>query len=145
METRYVHEHTIYIYTLRIYMYILCIYVSIPKFMPYKHVFTMYVHVCTMYVHVKAMFQHIKWITSGTHDAPAQLRLPFHTNKGSQGTINNMSQQDMIQLGWVQPVPASALRSALSGNHNSSCKFSPIHSQSANLIGIQRRTGCAVL
>ena len=110
----------------------------------------MYVFVTCMYLYLwihfmKSVFWHIKWITSGTHGAPAQIRLPFHTPKGSQGTINNMSQQDMIQLGWVQPVPASALRSALSGNHNSSCKFSPIHSQSANLIGIQRMTGCAVM
>ena len=42
----------------------------------------------------------------------------------------------------VQPLPGSALWSALSGNPSSSCKFSPIHS--ANLVGSQRRTGFAV-
>ena len=43
----------------------------------------------------------------------------------------------------VQPVPGSALILALSGNPNLSCRFSPIHS--ANLVGDQRKAGCAVL
>ena len=70
----------------------------------YVNVYSMYVHVCIVYVQylwihsMKAVFWHIEWITSGTHDAPAQIRLPFHTPKGTQGTINNMSLQDMIQL-----------------------------------------------
>ncbi len=70
----------------------------------YVNVYDMYVHVCTMYVHylrihsMKAVFWHIKWIISGTHDAPAQFWVPFHTPKGSQGTINHMSLQNMIQL-----------------------------------------------
>ena len=70
----------------------------------YVNVYNMYIHVYTMYVHylwihsMKSVFWHIKWITSGTHDSPAQIRLPFHTPKGTQGTINNMSLQDMIQL-----------------------------------------------
>ena len=52
-----------------------------------------------LWIHsMKVVFWHIKWITSGTHDAPAQIRLPFHTPKCAQGTINNMSLQDMIQL-----------------------------------------------
>ncbi len=64
----------------------------------------MYINVYTMYVHylwihsMKSVFWHKKWITSGTHDSPAQIRLPFHTPKGTQGTINNMStmqQQDL--------------------------------------------------
>ena len=63
----------------------------------------MYVFVTCMYLYLwihfmKSVFWHIKWITSGTHGAPAQIRLPFHTSKGSQGTINNMSLQYMIQL-----------------------------------------------
>ena len=63
----------------------------------------MYIHVTCMYSYLgvetmKAMFRHIKRITPGTHDTPAQLRLPFHTTKGSQCAINNMSLQYMIQL-----------------------------------------------
>ena len=60
----------------------------------------MYVFVMCMYLYpwIHFMKSDIKWITSGTHGAPAQIRLPFHTSKGSQGTINNMSLQYMIQL-----------------------------------------------
>ena len=56
--------------------------------------------VCTIPLNsfVKAVLWHIKWITSGTHDAPAQIRLPFHTSKCSQGTIYNMTLQNEIQL-----------------------------------------------
>ncbi len=67
-------------------------------------VYLMYVHVCIVYVQylwihsVKAVFWHITWIKSGTHDAPAQFRLPFHTSKGSQGTMDNMILQKVIQL-----------------------------------------------
>jgi hypothetical protein len=45
----------------------------------YLNVYTMYVHVLTKYVQylwihsMKAVFWHIKWITSGTHDATAQV------------------------------------------------------------------------
>ncbi len=45
----------------------------------YLNVYTMYVHVLTKYVQylrihsMKAVFWHIKRITSGTHDAPAQV------------------------------------------------------------------------
>ena len=45
----------------------------------YVQVTNMYVDVYTVYVHylwihsMKAVFWHIKWITSGTHDAPAQI------------------------------------------------------------------------
>ncbi len=64
----------------------------------YMFVECMY-YVQYLWIHsVKAVFWHIKWITSGTHDTPAQFRLPFHTPNGSQGTINNMRQQNMIQL-----------------------------------------------
>ena len=63
----------------------------------------MYVFVACMYLYLwihfmKSVLWHIKWITSSTHGAPAQIRLPFHTSKGSQGAINNMSLQYMIQL-----------------------------------------------
>ena len=43
------------------------------------HVYDMYIHVCILYelylwIHsMKAVFWHIKWITSGMHDAPAQV------------------------------------------------------------------------
>ena len=46
----------------------------------------------------KRIFAHIKWRTSGTHYAPAQLWLPFHTPKGSQGAINSVSLKYLIQL-----------------------------------------------
>ena len=45
----------------------------------YLNVYTMYVHVLTKYVQylwihsMKVVFWHIKWITSGTHDVPAQV------------------------------------------------------------------------
>ena len=45
----------------------------------YVYVYSTYVHVCIVYVHylwihsMKAVFWHIEWITSGTHDAPAQF------------------------------------------------------------------------
>jgi hypothetical protein len=69
-------------------------------------VYIMYVHasVCIVYVQylwihsLKVVFWHITCITSGTHDAPAQFRLPFHTSKGSKGTIDNMILQNLIQL-----------------------------------------------
>ena len=53
-------------------MYILGMYI-------YFYVYSTYVHVCIVYVHylwihsMKAVFWHIEWITSGTHDAPAQF------------------------------------------------------------------------
>ncbi len=51
----------------------------------YVDVYSMYVHVCIVYVQylwihsMKVVFWHIEWITSGTHDAPAQFLLLFHT------------------------------------------------------------------
>ena len=53
-------------------MYILCMYM-------HDNVYIVYVHVCIVYVHnlwihsMKMVFWHIKWITSGTHDTPAQI------------------------------------------------------------------------
>ena len=69
----------------------------------YTYIPCMYVFVTCVYLYLwihsmKSVFWHIKWITSGTHGAPAQIRLPFHTPKGTQDTINNMSLQNMIQL-----------------------------------------------
>lgn len=68
-------------------MYVTCMYMSLQCIYQYLWVKS-----------VKSMFWQIKWITSGTHDAPAQVWLPIHTSKGTQGTINNMRLQDMIQL-----------------------------------------------
>ncbi len=51
----------------------------IPGMYMNVNVYIMYVLVCIVYVHflwihsMKAVFWHIKWITSGTHDAPAQV------------------------------------------------------------------------
>ncbi len=52
---------------------------------------------------MKAPVLHIKGITSGTHCAPEQLRLPFHTSKGCQGTVHDMCLQDIVQLRWRPP------------------------------------------
>jgi hypothetical protein len=49
---------------------------------------------------MKAPLRHIKSITSGNHRTPEQLRLPFHTPNGCQGSVHDMCLQDMIQLCW---------------------------------------------
>ena len=55
--------------------------------------------VCNLWIEaMEAPFWHIKGIASGTHYASEQLRLPFHTSEGCQGTINNMGLQDMVEL-----------------------------------------------
>ena len=77
---------------------------------------------------MKAPLRHIKWITSGTHGAPEQFRLPFHTPKGCQGSVHYMCLKDMIELCW-SPEPGS----------DSSCRFSPIHS--ASFVCSQHRVG----
>ncbi len=86
---------------------------------------------------MKAPLRHIKWITSGTHCTPEQLRLPFHTPQGCQGSVHYMCLQDMIELCW-SPTGTDSL-SALLGNPNSSCRFSPIHSASFQVVGSQHR------
>ena len=49
---------------------------------------------------MEAPFRHVKGITSGTHRAPEQLRLTFHTYKGCQATVHDMGLQDIVQLSW---------------------------------------------
>ncbi len=67
--------------------------------------------VANLYIEaMEAPFQHIKWIASGPHSASEQLRIPFHTSKGSQGAIHNMGMQDMIEL---SKSPACAWRRPL--------------------------------
>ena len=39
---------------------------------------------------MKAPFRHIKGIASGSHGASEKIRLPFHTAKCGQGTVDNM-------------------------------------------------------
>ncbi len=107
-------------------MYILCVYIPCM----YMFVYCMYI-VHYLWIHsMKAVFWHIKWTISATHDAPAQIwlichtwlpytDLTFHTPKGSQGTINNMSKQYMIQLcrgpttAWLCPLVSFVWKSQL--------------------------------
>jgi hypothetical protein len=49
---------------------------------------------------MKAPFRHIKGIASGSHGASEKIRLPFHTAKCGQGTVDNMILQDTVQLCW---------------------------------------------
>ena len=49
---------------------------------------------------MKAPLRHIKGIASGSHCASEKIRLPFHTPKCGQGTIDNMILQDTVQLRW---------------------------------------------
>ncbi len=87
---------------------------------------------------MKASLWHFEGVTSGAHNAPEQLRLPLNAAEGCHGAINYMCLQNMIQ--FVQC--PGALLSALSGNPNASCRFSPFHS--ASFLGSQRRTGWLV-
>jgi hypothetical protein len=91
---------------------------------------------------MKAMLWHFERVTSGAHNAQEQLWLPLNTAEGCQGAINYMCLQNMIQFPGVHPVPGRALRAALSGNPNGSCRFLPIHS--ASFVGSQGRTGWPV-
>ena len=44
--------------------------------------------------------RHIKGIASGSHCASEKIRLPLHTAKCGQGTVDNMILQDTVQLRW---------------------------------------------
>ena len=54
---------------------------------------------------MKALLRHVEGITPGTHCAPEQLRLPFHTSESGQGSMHDMILQDTVELCWSPSCP----------------------------------------
>ena len=67
----------------------------------YKYVLLnsgMYYYVYLWVEAMKVPLWKLEGVASGTHYAPELLRLPLNTDNCCQGTIYNMSLQNMIQL-----------------------------------------------
>ncbi len=54
---------------------------------------------------MKALLRHVEGITPGTHGAPEQLRLLFHTSESGQGSMHDMILQDTVELCWSPSCP----------------------------------------
>jgi hypothetical protein len=52
---------------------------------------------------MEAPFWHFEGVSSGTHHAPEQLRLPLNTAECRQGTINYILLQNMFELECAPP------------------------------------------
>ena len=68
---------------------------------------------------MKASLWHIKWITSGTHHASEQVRLPLHTSKRGQFSVNYMAVEDTVEISccltcpWLRPFISFVRKSQL--------------------------------
>ena len=62
-----------------------------------------YLRVCRM----EAPLWHVEGIASCTHNAPEQVRFPFHTPKRCQGTVHDVVMQYIVELRWC---PSGARR-----------------------------------
>ncbi len=98
---------------------------------------------------MEALLWLIEGVASCKHHTPEQLRLPFHTAKGSQSTIHKMLMKNMVELCRS---PASATFSPLISfirktQHILQVLSDPLSQlgATAKLVGNQRRTRCAVL